>query len=173
MPSLKRVTFDDGEDKMIASTSIDREITKDMRKTLWYRREDLRSSCDEAKVIINTINMAGGDMNAIDHSLICVVGLEKYQNVEEREKTRRFLIRSILVRQEMNRSDGRAQDADGLCEISETLSKSFRDFAQWQGKMHVVHAWGTPTPPRNVKKRVESRIPPLQAKRRRSITGYC
>lgn len=157
---------------MIASTSIDREITKDMRKTLWYRREDLRSSCDEAKVIIHTINKAGGDMNAIDHSRICVVGLEKYQNVEEREKTRRFLIRSILVRQELNRSDGRAQDADSLCEISETLSKSFRDFAQWQGKMHVFHAWGAPSPPGNANKCVDSRIPPIRAKRRRrSVTA--
>jgi hypothetical protein len=173
MPSFKRVTFDGRKDKIIASTSVDREMTKDTRKMLWYRREDLRSSCDEAKVIINTINLAGGDMNVIDHSRICVVGLEKYQNVEEREKTRRFLIRSILVRQEMNRSNGRAQDADSLCEISETLSKSFRDFAQWQGKMHVFHAWGTPSPPRNVNKRVESRVPPLRAKRRRSITGYC
>lgn len=160
---------------MIARTSKDRKMTKDMRRTLWYRREDLRSSCDEAKVIIHTINMAGGDMSAIDHSRICVVGLEKYQNVEEREKTRRFLIRSILVHQEVNRSDGRAQDADSLCEISETLSKSFRDFAQWQGKMHVCHAWGTPSPPRNVNKHVgvESTISPLQAKRRRLITGYC
>ena len=97
------------------------------------------NSCLEAKKIVRIINEVNGDYGAIDHSKVCVVGLEKFHGKKEREKYRKLLIQSVLIRQEMNRGSGR-QDDDCLSEISAMISSSFKEFALWQAAMHKFHA---------------------------------
>jgi hypothetical protein len=111
----------------------------------WYTQEDMAPARAEAKQIIRMIHAVGGDIEKIDHSKLCVIGLEKFHNGHENERCRRLLIRSILVRQEMNKSMGLTQhDADqSLFDISELLSKSFVEFARWQGALNTAHAYGS------------------------------
>jgi hypothetical protein len=111
----------------------------------WYTQEDMAPARAEAKQIIRMIHAVGGDIEKIDHSKLCVIGLEKFHNGHENERCRRLLIRSILVRQEMNKSMGLTQhDADqSLFDISELLSKSFVEFARWQGALNAAHAYGS------------------------------
>jgi hypothetical protein len=105
-------------------------------------------SCNEAKKIVQMINMAGGKLETIDHNRHCVVGLEKYHLKKEREKYRKLLTRTILVRQQMNRGLGLGPNDDDGClsQISEMMSTSFKDFALWQAAMHEFHAYGSTKP---------------------------
>lgn len=140
MAKNARVRFDAGPIATIARHGDGQAILSHQeRKELWYSREELMNACLEAKKIVKIINAVNGDYAAIDHSKVCVVGLEKFHGKKEREKYRKLLIKSVLIRQEMNRGLGR-QDADCLCEISNMISSSFKEFALWQAAMHKFHA---------------------------------
>ena len=136
----KRVSFD-SEPTIIPVKKRDRERSEDEIKTSWYSREDLTQSCCEANKIVAIINSVNGNMQAIDHSQICVVGLEKFHGKNEKEKYRKLLVRSVLIRQEMNRLLGVKPDGNCLSQISEMLSLSFKEFALWQAAMHSFHAY--------------------------------
>ena len=124
------------------------ELCRKRKREFWYSREDLASSRSEAKQIIRMIHAVGGDLDKIDHSSVCVIGVEKFHRGHENEKCRRLLIRSILVRQQLNKSNSvDIRDAEqSLCDISELLSKSFVEYAKWQGSLNAVHAYGTVQP---------------------------
>ena len=44
----------------------------------------------------------------------------------------------------MNRGLGIRHDAKSIAEISEMISKTFKEFALWQAAMHKFHAYGAP-----------------------------
>jgi hypothetical protein len=115
--------------------------TKEELTPLWYSREELVKSCIEAKSIVQIISAVNGDLKAIDHSQVCIVGLEKFHGKKERDKYRKLLVKSVLIRQEMNRGLGIENDVRSLCEISEMISASFKEFALWQAAMHRFHAY--------------------------------
>jgi hypothetical protein len=119
--------------------------TKEDIKLSWYSQEDLMETCCEAKNIIAIINSVNGNMEAIDHSQVCVVGLEKFHGKKEKDLYRKLLIKSVLIRQEMNRGLGLVHDGDCFCAISEMISVSFKEFALWHAAMHSIHAYGTPS----------------------------
>ena len=144
MSTKKTVSFET-KSTIIPAAKYHKERSKDELKTSWYSRKDLLESCSEAKRIVAIINSVDGDMDAIDHSQICVVGLEKYHGKKDKEKYRKLLIRSVLIRQEMNRGLGVGHDGNCLCQISEMISTSFKEFALWQAAMHSFHAYGTPS----------------------------
>lgn len=124
---------------------------KDELKPLWYSREELMDSCNEAKEIVKLIHLVGGKLEEIDHSRHCVVGLEKYHGKKEREKYRKLLIRSVLIRQEMNRGLGLGTEENQcLSDISQMMSSAFKDFALWQAAMHQFHAYGNSQPPQSL-----------------------
>ena len=133
----KRVTFGSVETNVIDNCIGGQVIcTKDQ----WYSREELVTSCTQAKNMVKTIN-GMKQTGAIDHSQICVVGLEKqFHGKKERDKYRRLLVKSVLIRQEMNKNLGLEHDTRSLCEISEMISASFKEFALWQAAMHKFHA---------------------------------
>ena len=167
--SGKRVAFDQSRDSVIPNDVEHDHLSDESRKLLWYTREELKPSCREAKNIIRIINSLGGNFDAIDQNRFCTVGLEKFHNVEEKEKCRRFMIRSILKRQDLNRTLGIHHGDHSLREISETLSESFREFALWQGTMHVYQAYGMLVEASISV--VDHRITHVQAKRQRLIAG--
>jgi hypothetical protein len=168
----KRATFDPLGDKIIPRAKHQIERTKDQLKSSWYSREDLMESCVEARKIVTMINSVNGDMDAIDHSRVCVVGLEKFHSKKEREKYRKLLIRSVLIRQEMNRGLGLRYDVNCLSEISQLISSSFKEFALWQAAMHKFHAYGPLSEP-EVSTNELSSPDHAQAKRQKLMTGYC
>ena len=131
-------------------------------------------SCSEAKQIVGIINSVNGDMEAIDHNTICVVGLEKFHGKKERDNCRKLLIRSVLIRQEMNRGLGLVDDPEGLCEISEMISSSFKEFALWQAAMHKFHAYGTLSAKASAKSRPNPAVHQqlLPNKRQRLSSGF-
>ena len=171
----RRVSFNASQPEMFFD---ERSLTQEDRKSLWYEKAELVPSCRESRATILMINRVGGDLNAVDHSLFCVVGLEKYHNIKERELTRRLLIKSVIARQEVNKSIGHSEDVQSLCEISETISKGFKEFAQWQGAMHEVHAYGSSATKLLNKKRdlddssMFSLAESPHKRLRSSITGY-
>mmetsp|Transcript_18763 Transcript_18763/g.30243 ORF Transcript_18763/g.30243 Transcript_18763/m.30243 type:complete len:243 (+) Transcript_18763:408-1136(+) len=140
------VSFDPSQDKVIPDSSFYQQREKEELKRLWYTREELMESCNEAKQIVKMIQLVGGKLEAIDHSRHCVVGLEKYHEKKEREKYRKMLIKSVLIRQEMNRGLGLGSENGCLSEISQMMSASFKDFALWQAAMHEFHAYGSTKP---------------------------
>lgn len=161
----KQVSFDSGGHKLIPrkdnvdgdlgdvvvmcdSKAAYDELIEEKKREFWYSREDLMSSRSEAKHIIRLIHAVGGDLDKIDHSEVCVIGVEKFHRGHENEKCRRLLIRSILVRQQLNKSSGidKREAEQSLCDISELLSKSFVEYAKWQGSLNAVHAYGTVQP---------------------------
>jgi hypothetical protein len=172
MRNDKRATFDPLDDKIIPMAKHQIERTKEQLKSSWYSREDLMESCVEAREIINMINSVNGDMDAIDHSQVCVVGLEKFHSKKEREKYRKLLIRSVLIRQEMNRGLGLRHDVNCLSEISQLISSSFKEFALWQAAMHKFHAYGSQSKPEASTNEWNS-TDHAQSKRQRLMTGYC
>jgi hypothetical protein len=138
-----KVSFASSGGILIPNSQLYEQRTKDELKDLWYSREELMDSCNEAKDIVKLIHLVGGKLEAIDHSRHCVVGLEKYHGKKEREKYRKLLIRSVLIRQEMNRGLGLGTDENEcLSQISQMLSSSFKEFALWQAAMHQFHAYG-------------------------------
>jgi hypothetical protein len=141
-------------------------LSGEERRELWYSREELTNSCLEAKQIVNIINSVNGDYGAIDHSKVCVVGLEKFHGKKEREKYRKLLVKSVLIRQEMNRGAGR-QDADCLCEISAMISNSFKEFALWQAAMHKFHANSSPDVSTKTQRPFETNNAPCAKRRKR------
>jgi hypothetical protein len=163
----KRVSFDPNGETTIPKAESHCDRTKEQLKSSWYSREELMESTTEAKKIVKIIDSVNGNMEAIDHSRVCVVGLEKFHGKREREKYRRLLIKSVLIRQEMNRGLGLQHDSNCLCEISEMISSSFKEFAIWQAAMHKFHAYESPTSSRAAT--IES---PSPAKRQRLMTGY-
>jgi hypothetical protein len=168
-----RVSFDDLGDKIIPNAIHHVERTKDQLKASWYSREQLMESCIEAKKIVRIINSVDGDFEAIDHSRICIVGLEKFHGKKEREINRKLLIKSVLIRQEMNRGLGLAQDVNCLCEISEMISTSFKEFALWQAAMHKFHARESQSTTRNAGERSRDEPDNLRAKRQKLMAGTC
>mmetsp|Transcript_88693 Transcript_88693/g.255824 ORF Transcript_88693/g.255824 Transcript_88693/m.255824 type:complete len:225 (+) Transcript_88693:47-721(+) len=154
------VSFDATTTVTIPADEQQSKLSCEERKRLWYSREELTNSCLEAKRIVQIINSVDGDYNAIDHSKVCVVGLEKWHGKKEREKYRKLLIKAVLIRQEMNRGLGR-QDADCLCEISAMISSSFKEFALWQAAMHKFHANSSDLPQES-QRHVESDQRPLK-----------
>jgi hypothetical protein len=141
------VSFSTSGDTYIPNNDFYKNRKKDEVKMLWYSREELMDSCNEAKNIVQLIHLVGGKLEAIDHSRHCVVGLEKYHGKKEREKYRKILIRSVLIRQEMNRGLGLGASENGcLSEISQMMSASFKEFALWQAAMHEFHAYGSSKP---------------------------
>ena len=154
------VSFDAATTVTIPADEQQSKLSSEERKRLWYSREELTNSCLEAKRIVQIINSVDGDYNAIDHSKVCVVGLEKWHGKKEREKYRKLLIKAVLIRQEMNRGLGR-QDADCLCEISAMISSSFKEFALWQAAMHKFHANSSDLPAES-QRRLESDQTPLK-----------
>jgi len=143
-------------------------LSAEERKELWYSREELMNSCLEAKKIVTIINSVNGDYGAIDHSKVCVVGLEKFHGKKEREKYRKLLVKSVLIRQEMNRGLGR-QDTDCLCEISNMISSSFKEFALWQAAMHKFHANSSDV---STQSRMQAETDNGPAKRQRISHGF-
>ena len=144
MKKEKRVTFDGRSAKVIPTAQHQVERTKDELKSMWYSRKELMESCSEAREIVKKILSVNGNMEAIDHSQVCVVGLEKFHGKKEREKHRKLLISSVLIRQEINRGLGLEQDNDCLRDLSQVISSSFKEFALWQAAMHKFHAYGHP-----------------------------
>mmetsp|Transcript_35700 Transcript_35700/g.86396 ORF Transcript_35700/g.86396 Transcript_35700/m.86396 type:complete len:236 (-) Transcript_35700:24-731(-) len=112
-------------------------------KTCWYSKRELAMGCREIKQAVALINSVNGDWNAIDHSRICIVGLEKFHGKKERDANKKLLIKSVLIRQEMNKNLGLIQETNGLKEISTMISASFKEYARWQAAMHMVHAYGS------------------------------
>lgn len=158
------VRFDAASTIAIPADEQQSQLSCEDRKRLWYSREELTNSCMEAKRIVQIINSVDGDYNAIDHSEVCVVGLEKWHGKKEREKYRKLLIKAVLIRQEMNRGLGR-QDADCLCEISAMISSSFKEFALWQAAMHKFHANSSDFPPPSQRERESCQGPSKRQKR--------
>jgi hypothetical protein len=154
MKRKQNVSFDSASTVAIPAGTHLVSLSWEERRGLWYSREELTNSCLEAKQIVTIINSVNGDYGAIDHSKVCVVGLEKFHGKKEREKYRKLLIKSVLIRQEMNRGLGR-QDADCLCEISAMISSSFKDFALWQAAMHKFHANSSPGAPTKTQRPLE------------------
>jgi hypothetical protein len=141
------VSFVSSGGTMIPNSQFYDERGKDELKPLWYSREELMDSCNEAKEIVKLIHLVGGKFEEIDHSRHCVVGLEKYHGKKEREKYRKLLIRSVLIRQEMNRGLGLGtNENECLSQISQMMSSTFKDFALWQAAMHEFHAYGNSLP---------------------------
>lgn len=172
MRPKRRISFDPLEDKVIPKCSLLSERTRDQLKAFWYSREELMDSCVEAKKIIKIILSVDGKMEAIDHSQFCVVGLEKFHGKKEREKYRKLLIKSVLIRQEMSRRLGLGHDANCLAEISSEISATFKEFALWQAAMHRFHAYGAPplaTRPSNDRQSPDHG----PAKRQRLIADFC
>jgi hypothetical protein len=167
MRQPKRVTFDSQSDEIILSCN---ECSKECLGSRWYSAEELARCKDDARQIVNLVRFFGDNLDAIDHSKVCVVGLEKYQNAYEKVMHQKLLIRSVLIRQQLNRSLGITSDANGLCEISEVISNPFKQCAQRYAAMHEVHAHGSLAPD-NVDTDQATRA--LAAKRRRLISGYC
>jgi len=150
------------------------QLSSDERKNLWYTREELTDSCREAKEIVKIIEDVDGDYAAIDHSKVCVVGLEKFHGKKERDSYRKLLVKAVLVRQDINRGMG-IRGADCLCEVSTAISNSFREFALWQAAMHEFHA--NSIEPLQSKKRcssdtVATQNPPKRQKKRRLGSDY-
>ena len=114
-------------------------LTRDEKRNLWFSREELTNSCLEAKAIVKMINEVDGDYAAIDHTKVCVVGLEKFHGKMKRDNYRKLLVKAVLIRQDINRGMGN-RHADCLCEISTMISNSFKEFALWQAAMHKFHA---------------------------------
>lgn len=142
-----KVSFSPSKGTLIPNSTFYEQRRKDELKTLWYSREELMDSCNEAKDIVRLIHTVGGKFEEIDHSQHCVVGLEKYHGKKERETYRKLLIRSVLIRQEMNRGLGLGTDENEcLSEISQMMSSSFKDFALWQAAMHEFQAHGKSQP---------------------------
>lgn len=163
------VSFDSASTIAIPADEQQCRLSYEERKGLWYSREELTNSCLEAKRIVQIINAVDGDYNAIDHSKVCVVGLEKWHGKKEREKYRKLLIKAVLIRQEMNRGLGR-QDADCLCEISAMISSSFKEFALWQAAMHKFHANSSDPPPQQPPRQCENNQGP--SKRQKLEAGF-
>ena len=140
----KKVKFDPDGDRFIPPCIHQSAKTKEQMKASWYSREDLMDSCAEAKKIVKMIHSVDGNMDAIDHTQVCVVGLEKFHGKKDRDKHRKLLIRSVLIRQEMNRNLGVRHEANATClsEISQLISSSFKEWALWQASMHAFHAHG-------------------------------
>ncbi|CAJ1903551.1 unnamed protein product [Cylindrotheca closterium] len=113
-------------------------------KTCWYSKRELAIGCREAKQTIALIQSVNGNWNSIDHSRICIIGLEKFHGKKERDANKKLLIKSVLIRQEMNKNLGLIQEkTNGLKEISTMISASFKEYARWQAAMHMVHAYGS------------------------------
>lgn len=152
-----------GDTTIIPNNDLYANRPKEELKQLWYSREELMASCNEAKKIVKLIHLVGGKLEAIDHSRHCVVGLEKYHGKKEREKYRKMLIRSVLIRQEMNRGLGLGTAENGcLSEISQMMSSSFKEFALWQAAMHEFHAYGSSKPSQSL---LESKAAAVVAQR--------
>lgn len=115
-------------------------------KTRWYSKRELAVGCREAKQTVALINSVNGDWSTIDHSQICIIGLEKFHGKKERDANKKLLIKSVLIRQEMNKNLGLIQETNGLREISTMISASFKEYARWQAAMHMVHAYGKQQP---------------------------
>jgi hypothetical protein len=145
------------------------QLTGAERKSLWYSREELTSSCLEAKEIVKIINEVDGDYAAIDHTKVCVVGLEKFHGKKERDNYRKLLVKAVLVRQDINRGMGK-RDADCLCEVSTMISNSFKEFALWQAAMHKFHA--TSSEPVQPLRRCSTPTNPGPAKRQRLASDF-
>jgi hypothetical protein len=141
----KRKVFFETNTKAMPNPNYHIERSPEDIKASWYSREELMESCCEAKRIVGIINSVDGDMDAIDHTQVCVVGLEKFHGKKEKDDYRKLLVRSILIRQEMNRGLGLVHDPDGFREISQMISASFKEIALWQAAMHKFHAYGTPS----------------------------
>lgn len=143
--SKKRRVFFEMKAKAIPNPNYHKDRSREDIKTSWYSREELMESCYEAKQIVRIINSVDGDMDAIDHTRVCVVGLEKFHGKKERDNYRKLLIRSVLIRQEMNRGLGLVNDPNCYRDISQMISASFKEIALWQAAMHKFHAYGTTT----------------------------
>lgn len=146
------------------------KLSRAERKKLWYSREELMSSCLEAKHIVKIINSVNGNFGAIDHSQVCVVGLEKFHGKKEREKYKKLLIKSVLIRQEMNRGLGKA-DENCLREISQMISGSFKEFALWQAAMHKFHAHDDSSSTNTVKRDIPVDESPRKRQKRDSLSN--
>lgn len=144
-------------------------LTGDEKRKLWFSREELTDSCLEAKAIVRMINEVDGDYAAIDHTKVCVVGLEKFHGKMMRDKYRKLLVKAVLIRQDINRGMGQ-RDADCLCEVSTMISNSFKEFALWQAAMHKFHA--SSFDPTQAQKRCSSSTNPNSAKRQRLASDF-
>lgn len=129
-------------------------LSEEELRACWYSKRELAIGCREAKQTVALINSVNGDWSSIDHSKICIVGLEKFHGKKERDANKKLLIKSVLIRQEMNKNLGIIQETNGLKEISTMISASFNEYARWQAAMHMIHAHGsqlssyaTPPPP--------------------------
>lgn len=118
------------------------DLSEEELRACWYSKRELAVGCREAKQTVALINSVNGDWNAIDHSKICIVGLEKFHGKKERDANKKLLIKSVLIRQQMNKNLGLIQETNGLKEISTMISASFKEYARWQAAMHMVHAHG-------------------------------
>jgi len=176
MNSRKNVMFRGEADIVIARREDEELWTTEFVKSLWYSREELMNSCQEAKAIVGIINSVNGNFDAIDHSKICIVGLEKYHDKKAKDKNRKMLIKSVLIRQELNRFYGLPNDINCLCEISELLSSSFKEYALWQAAMHAFHAHGRVSSSSftwTVLDENSETIPEDRSKRQRTLEGFC
>jgi hypothetical protein len=96
------VMFHTSKDQIIPNSSFYEQRKKDDVKHLWYTREELMASCNEAKKIVKLIQLVGCKLEDIDHTVHCVVGLETYHGKNKREKYQNMLIQSVLIHQDMN-----------------------------------------------------------------------
>lgn len=142
----KKVSFDAAE-KTIPTPSHHSIQSEEDIKTRWYSKRELAIGCREAKQIVSVINSVNGNWNAIDHSQICIVGLEKFHGKKERDTNKKLLIQSVLIRQQMNRNLGMVNDTNSLNDISSMISASFKEFARWQAAMHMFKPMEANPPP--------------------------
>jgi len=176
MKTSRTVMFSEKADRVIPRRDDEELWTTEFMKSLWYTREELMNSCLEAKAIVAIINSVNGNLDAIDHSKICIVGLEKYHDKKAKDNNRKMLIKSVLIRQELNRFYGLPNDINCLCEISELLSCSFKEYALWQAAMHAFHAHGRVSSSSftwNVLNEKTETLTENRAKRQRTLEGYC
>jgi phage gp16-like protein len=113
---------------------------------MWYGDSELADCRHECKGTIFVMRLAKETSTAIDPSLFCVVGLEKFCNWRQRDQARKLLIKSVIAQQHLNRSLGRPHETHSIRCISETMSRAFLDSALWQAAHQEAHAFGSSPP---------------------------
>ena len=113
---------------------------EDLKALCWYSETEMGDSREDARLAIEALQNAGGNVEAVDDAKTCMRGIEKYGDVMAKVMGQRRHIQSVLDQQDTNRKN-RTKDGDiHLSVISKFLSQPFIQMAQFYAARNAEEA---------------------------------
>lgn len=142
MEAKKRVSFELARTRYFEGNRFLASMTREeLTSTFWYTESDLRESREDARLCLEALHAADGELDKVDSVQFCLRGIEKFANVSAKIQAQKLHMSSILNQQQRRKRKSKDDSPEELhlheqlAALSSYLTQPSRELA------HRLASW--------------------------------